>query len=229
MGLWFLPTTLTYFVQLEGCSPIEFLSIEKKDKYIPSSKDLDKLIEAANPDTQDYLWCVRETMGRIGEINRLEWNDIDFTNRCVTLRTRKKKGGNLTARKVPMTNKLFDVLSKRYALRDKRRPWVFWHTYRDKITKKRISGPYKDRKVIMSNLCNKAGLNYFRYHALRHSGASILDSINVPIGAIQKILGHENRSTTEIYLHSFGEVERAAMARFEANRQNNSHTGLTQT
>ena len=35
--------------------------------------------------------------------------------------------------------------------------------------------------------------------------------ISVPIGSIQGILRHENRTTTEIYLHSIGEAEKFAM------------------
>lgn len=50
-----------------------------------------------------------------------------------------------------------------------------------------------------------------------------MDSVNVPIGAIQKILGHENRRTTEIYLHSFSELEKQAVRDYEAARQK-SHT-----
>ncbi|MDZ7598553.1 MAG: tyrosine-type recombinase/integrase [Desulfobacterales bacterium] len=42
----------------------------------------------------------------------------------------------------------------------------------------------------MRTLCKKAGVKYFRYHALRHYGASMLDSARVPIGSIQRILGH---------------------------------------
>ena len=63
----------------------------------------------------------------------------------------------------------------------------------------------------MRSLCKKAGVKYFRYHALRHFGASVLDSKNVNIGSIQRLLGHENRTTTEIYLHSVGSAEREAM------------------
>ena len=67
----------------------------------------------------------------------------------------------------------------------------------------------------MTTLCNKVRVKYFRYHALRHFGASVLDHANVNIGSIQRILGHENRTTTEIYLHSIGEAEREAMTVFE--------------
>jgi len=54
-----------------------------------------------------------------------------------------------------------------------------------------------------------------------------MDKNNVPIGAIQGILGHENRKTIEIYLHSIGQAERDAIAVYErANREfhTESHT-----
>lgn len=72
----------------------------------------------------------------------------------------------------------------------------------------------------MKTPCKKAGVWYFRFHALRHSGASIMDRNNVPIGSIQRILGHQNHTTTEIYLHSIGEAEREAMVVYEHARQN---------
>jgi integrase len=211
------------FIEVNPTQGIEFLPIEKNIKYVPSSQDIDKVIQVADPDSQDYLWTARETMARIGEINRLPWNDVNIEARYVILHTRKKKGGHLTPRKVPMTEKLYDVLSKRFAVRDESKPWVFWHTYKSRKTGKVVSGPYVDRKDIMWNLCERAGVKYFRFHALRHAGASMMDNNNVPIGAIQKILGHENRTTTEIYLHSFGNAEREAISTYESARQK-SHT-----
>ncbi|MEE8160397.1 MAG: hypothetical protein V3T61_02035 [Acidobacteriota bacterium] len=50
-----------------------------------------------------------------------------------------------------------------------------------------------------------------------------MDNANVPLGAIQRILGHEQRTTTEIYLHTLGQAEKEAIATFEQARTN-SHT-----
>jgi integrase len=200
-----------------------YMPVDKLIKYTPSSADIDKVISVADPDTQDYLWVLRETMARVSEVNRLIWDDVDLNKRQMTLYTRKKKGGHLTPRTVPMTAKLFSVVSNRFAKRDQSKPWVFWQTFWSSKTGKKTEGPYQDRKKIMRTLCRKAGVRYFRFHPLRHAGASLMDNSNVPIGAIQKILGHENRTTTEIYLHSIGDAERDAISIYERARQN-SHT-----
>jgi integrase len=208
---------------------IEFFPIRKKIKHVPSINDIDKVINVATSEAQDYLWVIRETLGRVSEINRLAWNDVNFKERHVILYTRKKNGGHLTPRKVPMTEKLYDVLLCRFLERDETKPWVFWHRYWSKKDRKFKQGPYQDRKVLMKTLCKKAGVTYFRYHPLRHAGASIMDNNNVPIGSIQRILGHEHRTTTEIYLHSVSNAERDAMSVYESARRNsdshtNSHT-----
>lgn len=135
----------------------------------------------------------------------------------------KEKGGHSTPRKVPMTDKLLEVLSAKCLERDSSKPWVFWYEYTSSKTREKIVGPYKDRKKFMKTLCEKAGVKYFRFHPLQHAGASIMDASNVPLGSIQKILGHENRSTTEIYLHSIGDSERVAISVYVRARRN-SHT-----
>ena len=202
---------------------IDFIPVDKKVKYVPPTEDIDKVIAIADQDTQDYLWTIRETMARVSEINQLTWNDVNIEDRYVILYTRKKKGGNRTPRRVPMTQKLYEIMSRRHAERDPKKPWVYWQTYWSSKTGERKDGPYQDRKRIMKTLCKKAGVPYFRFHALRHSGASIMENGNVPIGAIQRILGHENRTTTEIYLHSIGDSERQAMAIYEQSREKVTH------
>jgi integrase len=72
---------------------------------------------------------------------------------------------------------------------------------------------------VLAAVLRKVGVRYFRFHALRHFGASVMEQANVPISSIQRILGHENRATTEIYLHSIGNSEREAMEVFELAAQ----------
>jgi integrase len=203
---------------------IDFLPVEKKVRCTPSVDDVKKVLAEADRDTQDYLWVIWETMARMSEINRLTWNDVNLEQWYVVLHTRKKRGGHLTPRKVPMTQKLHEILSRRFAERDESKPWVFWHTFWSSKTGEKHDGPYLERPKIMRTLCKKAGVSYFRFHALRHSGASIMDNSGVPLGSIQRILGHENRKTTEIYLHSLGEAERQAMHVYE-----NAKKSLTQS
>jgi len=220
------------FITNDPTDGLGFFPVEKKAKYVPAATDLDRVIACANPDTKDYLWVIRETMARVGEINRMTWDDVNLDAGYVILYTRKKSGGHLTPRKVPMTRKLHEVLSRRFQNRDASKPWVFWHRYWSRKKGEHVEGPYDDRKKIMKKLCKDAKVRYFRFHPIRHSGASIMDGNNVPLGAIQRILGHENRRTTEIYLHSIGDLEKQAIAVFEQAREKShtdSHTGSDPT
>jgi integrase len=87
-------------------------------------------------------------MARVSEINRLLWEDVDLIIRYVILYSRKKKGGHLTPRKVPMTQKLYEVLKLRYENRNPDKPWVFWHHYWSRKAGKFCEGPYGDRKTM---------------------------------------------------------------------------------
>lgn len=194
---------------------IEKFPIDKLKKYVPPNEDIWKVINAADPEAQQYLWTIVLTAGRVSEINKLTWDDVNFKNKLVTLWTRKRKGGNREPREVPMIQNLDDILLYRFQNRDPDMPWVYWHRYWSRKAGDWIKGPYTDRKKLMRTLCRKANVKYFRYHAMRHFTASTLDDIGVKIGVIQRILGHKNRRTTEIYLHPVGNSEREAMSKFE--------------
>lgn len=214
-------------VQENPVDGIEFLPIKEIFiKYVPPKEDVIKVLWLAGQrgnDTMDYLYALWDTKGRMSEINRLSWEDVSLDEGSepwkrsqVTLYTRKKKGGNLTPRQIPLTKRLYEILIKRYRERDKTMPYVFWHEWYDNKTGEKKRGPYYFRRRIMHTLCREAGVKYFGFHSLRHLGASIMGNSNkVPISAIQRILGHESARTTEIYLHSIGDAERKAMEVFE--------------
>ncbi|WP_240910242.1 site-specific integrase [Desulfopila sp. IMCC35008] len=206
------------YVTDNPASRVDTLRVEKKAIYVPSEADIDKVFEIASPDQKDYLWCLRDTFARSREINNLLWDDIDFKNKTVTLYTRKKKHGTKTPRIIPMTENLYSVLRHRYDKRDISVPWVFWHKFFSRNLGKVVVGPYKDRKKFMKSLCEKAGVKYFRFHPFRHAGASFMESLGIPISHIQELLGHENRKTTEGYIHSLGNNKIEAIAKFQQAR-----------
>ncbi|MDK9709299.1 MAG: tyrosine-type recombinase/integrase [Desulforhopalus sp.] len=206
------------YVQKNPALKVDMMRVEKEEIYVPSLNDINKVFEAASQEQQDYLCCLRDTFARSREINNLRWQDIDFNNRTITLYTRKKKHGTKTPRVLPMTEDLQKILINRFARRTDSVIWVFWHNYYSRNQGKNVIGPYQDRKKIMRSLCQKAGVKYFRFHPLRHAGASFMESIGVPISHIQEILGHNNRKTTEGYIHSLGNNKVAAFERFEKVR-----------
>jgi integrase len=61
---------------------------------------------------------------------------------------------------------------------------------------------YDYRDKFLPNLCRKAGIEPFMYHALRHYGASKLANLDVPLTDIQELLGHAKATTTDLYLQS---------------------------
>ena len=212
------------------CDGIDFFPESRRAKYIPSREDVIKVILAADPDTQDYLWTIALTLGRMSEINRLSWTDVDFQAETITLYSRKKSGGHNLPRRVVMLPRLIEIMKVRYVKRDKDQPLVFWHKFFSRKSGQWAAGRYTDRKRIMTGLCKKAGVKYFRFHALRHFGATMMEQSNVSIKSIQSILGHENRRTTEIYLHSLTGSEKSAMGVlddvYSEKEKDKSHGGL---
>lgn len=51
---------------------------------------------------------------------------------------------------------------------------------------------------------NQWGDQRIRFHDLRHTAATLMLSHGVDIKSVQEILGHENITTTMIYVHMLG-------------------------
>ena len=154
-----------------------------------------------------------QTVARIGEINRLRWEDIGETQ--LTLWTRKAKNSNLTQRIIPINSLLTQAIKEVPNTGE----YVFMNPAKDK--------PYVYRHQLMRILCDKAGVKRFNYHNLRHFGASLLASRNVPKSDIQAILGHSNQTTTDIYIQSlleFAGVNEGVGGRYKNQTPHMFHT-----
>jgi integrase len=202
-----------------------------KVKAVPSEDEIVKLILAAAPgDEQDIIMCCVHLLGRIDEILRLTWDDINFEKRAVTLWTRKRKDGAFEPDDMPMNDDLYSILKARYGQR-KSEKWVFYN--------EETEDRYYHRPKMMASLCRRAGISpigttkrkidrgkdkgkykdfplYYGFHALRHFMAShLIDQEKTGLKSVSKLLRHKNLKTTEIYIHSIDESVRQATTKIE--------------
>jgi integrase len=213
------------------CLDLDRMPHSPRIKPIPSEEEILQLITASQPgDEQDILLSCLHTLGRIDEILRLRWHDVNFERRTVTLWTRKRKDGAYESDTLPMNEDLYDILIKRW--NDKKQDtWVFFN--------EKTEMRYKHRPKMMASICKKAGIKpvgigqrkiekgknkgnvvkvelYYGFHSLRHFMASYLsDKEKVGTRAVSGLLRHRNLRTTEIYLHSIDESHRTAVTQIE--------------
>lgn len=193
---------LNDLLKINPAKTIQAFPEEKSVKYVPPAEDVDKLLMAADQEDMDLLICLYHTGGRIGEIFRLTWDDVSFEKRAVTLWTRKRRGGQLEEDKLAMGDKLHQVLQRRWNNRNKNSLYVFCKDTGEPLN-------YAAKRDLMRDLCERAKVKVFGFHAIRHHVASIIaDSGKATLGQIQKFLRHRRQSTTEGYLHELTRDQR---------------------
>jgi len=174
------------------CRKIDDFAEDPYVPYVPPPEDIDRIRMAADPDERDFIEVIYHAIARKIEVKRLTWNDVNFEQRWVRLYTRKRRGGQLEPVYKPMNKTLYGTLYARWKRRDKSDPHVFQYN-QDELDH------------MMENLCEKAGVKHFGFHAIRHHVASVInDSRKASMKQIQGLLGHKRQSTTEEYLHFIG-------------------------
>lgn len=84
------------------------------------------------------------------------------------------------------------------------------------------TGSTLDRRTLLSRQLKPAakavGLSHVTWHLLRHSNATLHDSLGTPLGTVQALLGHSSSEITrQVYLHSLPEDRRVAAEKLEAH------------
>jgi integrase len=163
-------------------------------KYVPPEEDIKKIIMAADPDDMDLIQIIYYTAGRISEVLNLKWEDINFEHNWIRLWTRKRRGGELQEDKLPIGEKLYKILKRRWDKRNRSTPYVFHNEDGTKFT-------YHQKGHIIKKACEKANVKPFGFHAIRHHVASILaDSGKTGVSQVQKFLRHRRSTTTDNYI-----------------------------
>ena len=133
------------------CKDVDKMPHPYKIKEIPTEEEILRIIMAAAPgDEQDIIMCCVHLLGRIDEILRLTWQDINFEKRAVTLWTRKRKDGAYEPDDMPMNDDLYYILKKRYDSRTDEK-WVFYN--------EDTGDRYYHRPKMMASICKRAGVD----------------------------------------------------------------------
>ncbi len=181
------------------CAFLETMPEPRFIRKIYTQEETVKLLLASG-EFRAFLLTLYSLAARVGEINRLRWEDVNFEKREVGLWTRKRTGVWRVQVKA-MNEDLYGELTKLYGKRSGE--WVFPNPETGK--------PFVDRRKQLKRICRVAEVNYLGFHAIRHSVASLLADVHkISLPTLQKILGHSRLTTTEKYVRSLGDGEREA-------------------
>ena len=152
---------------------------------------------------------------RLGEICALKWENIDFKNRIIKVKstivrvkntdnngTHLEEGKPKTGasnRYVPMNDALFDVLKQ--LNENKISQYVISKTDRFISTR---TLEYRFHKIL-----EKLNIPKYKFHSLRHTFATNCVTCGVDVKTLSELLGHSNSSITlNTYVHSSMELKK---------------------
>ena len=167
---------------------------DRQPRYVPPEADFWKVVDVAQPRDKVFLLFLLHTGARRMEAFRLDWQDVDFERQQIRLGTRKNASRGITYAWIPMTTELMQALA---GMRGQK---VSGPVFTDAATGRQFT----ERVHLMGNLCRRAGVRPFGFHAIRHLAATILAHAGLDLPSVQAILRHQSPNTTARYIRSLG-------------------------
>lgn len=174
---------------------LDDLPYPRKKKQLPkylSREEIKMLLDCPKNSKHQVIISLLYGCGlRMSELLNLKWEDIDRHEMIIYVRN--GKGG--VDRSVMMAESLLKLLEKYYR-HNKSETYVL-NGHGNKVQ-------YSDRSVgtLLKTYAKRTGIKKnVTAHVLRHSFATHLLDSGTDMVLIQKLLGHKNSKTTEIYAH----------------------------
>lgn len=192
----------TWGVRSDGVNPcwkVKRYKEVKRERYL-TPDELARLGQVlresdAEPEAANCIRLLLLTGCRLGEIQTLKWDYIDF--RAGVLHLPDSKTG---AKIVPIGQAVIDLLKKIPKVKDN--PYVITGRVEDQYLTD-IQKPWR-------RIRKRAGLDGLRIHDLRHSFASDALQLGQDLTMIGRLLGHTQVQTTARYAHLKTDPIRAA-------------------
>lgn len=148
---------------------------EESEQIIAGLRNREMTSYKKVPFSDIFLFSILTCM-RIGEVCRIQWEDVDMEQKAVLVRDRKdprKKAGNHML--VPLLGESWEILQKQPKISER----VF---------------PFNSRSVTQTyrQVRDKLGIEDLRYHDLRREGASRLFESGFTIEEVAQVTGHKS-------------------------------------
>lgn len=191
---------------VEKIPEVTFLKVQLPEFDFLDFMESERLITGTDPEWETMIVLACRTGLRIGELRALRWQDVDLVAGKLTVRQAVwkteiglPKGGR--SREIPLSDDAKTVLLSHRHLRSK---LVFCNADGSMLTKEQLKWP-------LWRACKKAGLREIGWHVLRHTFASQLVMMGVPLKVVQEYLGHADIQMTMRYAHLSPDVKRDAV------------------
>lgn len=202
-------------------SPVKVnkLTLQKPQKpqtEIFTREETSEILEKLDSEPAKFRLAVQTaiiTGARRGEIAGLKYSDFDFINNTVTVSrsaykvagqpVRTKAPKDNESRKIAITSEILDLVRMVKLLSGAGENDFIFTENECLINPQRISTAF-------FSFLKKNGLKHRKFHALRHTSATLLLAGGVNIKQVQNRLGHGNIKTTQIYIHCIPEADKTA-------------------
>lgn len=184
-------------------NPVKRVSKEKVRNNIERWLTLDeeKRLLAASPKwLQEIILFAINTGFRQSEILDLKWSQVDFERRTITISEQKNKGVDT----LPLNENTLSILKFKFERRSTDCDYVFPNGNLNRMGNRNLL------KAFYSAM-QKAKIENFRFHDLRHTFATRLVQNGVDLYTVQKLGRWRNTSMINRYAHHYPESLRSGI------------------
>lgn len=175
-----------------------------RDRWLSLDDEQRLLSAATNPNwLRSLLVTALHTGMRRGEILNLQWQDIDFQRKLLTVH--KSKNGEKRA--IPLSSTLCDVLRGIKVLN---------------ISGKVSPISVRSLRAAFEITLEKTAIKDFHFHDLRHTFATRLIQAGVDFYRVKELLGHKTINMTMRYAHHYPESLRSSIDVLDRNYDNST-------
>jgi len=180
---------------LEIMPIIRMMPVDEKEMSYLTDEECSAILANTTGVLHDMIFFALRTGLRFGELIALDWQNVDLTNRRLTISravSRRVEGSTKSKkiRYIPMSHDLYVMLSNR----NHRSGYVFKNKWGNRVAQ------FNSLRAL-KRACKRAGVKRVGWHIFRHTFASRMIQKNVSLRTVQILLGHSDIKTTMRYAH----------------------------